>query len=60
MGYGEGFVRPTGDILHLDKMEVFQPIVHQVKKGNPDFRNGGTAFGVGLIFGYECLLHSAL
>ena len=57
LGYGEGFVRPAGNILHLDKMEVFQPIVQQVRKENPDFRNGGTTFGVGLIFGYECLLH---
>ncbi|OEU08482.1 hypothetical protein FRACYDRAFT_249870 [Fragilariopsis cylindrus CCMP1102] len=57
LGYGEGFVRPAGKILHLDKMEVFKPIVKQVRKENPDFRGGGTIFGVGLLFGYQCLLH---
>ena len=59
LGYGEGFVRPAGKILHLDKMEVFKPIVKQVRKENPDFRGGGTIFGVGLLFGYQCLLHGA-
>jgi hypothetical protein len=57
MGYGEGFVRPSGNILHLDKMEVFQKMVQQVRKENPNFRGGGTTFGVGLLFGYQCLLH---
>tara|TARA_B110001450_G_scaffold238438_1_gene245443 strand:+ start:429 stop:983 length:555 start_codon:yes stop_codon:yes gene_type:complete len=57
LGYGEGFVRPTGNILHLDKMEVFKPMLKQVRKENPDFRGGGTIFGVGLLFGYQCLLH---
>lgn len=57
LGYGEGFVRPTGNILHLDKMEVFKPMVKRVRKENPDFRGGGTIFGVGLLFGYQCLLH---
>jgi hypothetical protein len=57
LGYGEGFVRPSGDILHLDKMEVFQKMVQQVKQANPKFRGGGSTFGVGLLFGYQCLLH---
>eukprot|EP00527_Entomoneis_sp_CCMP2396_P005675 CAMPEP_0198149294 /NCGR_PEP_ID=MMETSP1443-20131203/45908_1 /TAXON_ID=186043 /ORGANISM="Entomoneis sp., Strain CCMP2396" /LENGTH=213 /DNA_ID=CAMNT_0043814281 /DNA_START=111 /DNA_END=749 /DNA_ORIENTATION=+ len=59
LGYGEGFVRPAGDILHLDKMEVFQKMVDAVKAENPDFRGGGTTFGVGLLFGYQCLLHGS-
>jgi len=57
LGYGEGFVRPAGEILHLDKMEVFKKMVDQVKTENDDFRGGGTTFGVGLLFGYQCLLH---
>jgi hypothetical protein len=57
LGYGEGFVRPSGNILHLDKMEVFQKMVQQVREDNPNFRGGGTTFGVGLLFGYQCLLH---
>jgi len=57
LGYGEGFVRPAGNILHLDKMEVYKPIVKQVRRENPDFSGGGTIFGVGLLFGYQCLLH---
>jgi len=60
LGYGEGFVRPAGNILHLDKMEVYKPIVKQVRRENPDFSGGGTIFGVGLLFGYQCLLHGAL
>ena len=60
LGYGEGFVRPSGDILHLDKMEVFQKMVQQVKQDNPKFRGGGSTFGVGLLFGYQCLLHGRI
>ncbi|CAB9504781.1 expressed unknown protein [Seminavis robusta] len=59
LGYGEGFVRPNGDILHLDKMEVFSKMVKQARRDNPDFRGGGNTFGVGLLFGYQCLLHGA-
>jgi len=57
LGYGEGFVRPSGDILHLDKMEVFKPQVLKCKAENPTFNGGGTTFGVGLLFGYQSLLH---
>ena len=57
LGYVEGFVRPSGEILHLDKMEVFKKMVQQVREENPEFRNGGTTFGVGLLSGYQCLLH---
>lgn len=59
LGYGEGFVRPSGSLLHLDKVEMFKPIVKQVKKESPDFRGGGTIFGVSLILGYQMLLHGA-
>lgn len=57
LGYGEGFVRPAGYILHLDKMEVFQKMVTKVRRDDPQFRGGGSTFGVGLLFGYLCLLH---
>jgi len=99
LGYVEGFVRPTGNILHLDKMEAYQPILNRakrqyqrqyelatnVKKNNNDNINkdvdqstaasasvsssepppppppilylGGISFGVGLLMGYQCLLH---
>lgn len=57
LGYGEGFIRPSGDLLHLDKMEVFKKMVDKIKAENPDFRGGGTTFGVGLLFGYQMLLH---
>ena len=58
LGYVEGFVRPAGQILHLDKMEVFKPIVEKAKKQAPDsFDFGGISFGVGLLMGYRCLLH---
>jgi hypothetical protein len=32
LGYVEGFIRPGGKILHLDKMEVFQPVLKRAKK----------------------------
>lgn len=58
LGYVEGFFRPGGKILHLDKMEVFQPMVQRVKRQQPDSLNfGGVSFGIGLLLGYKCLLH---
>lgn len=54
LGYVEGFVRSP--ILHLDKMQVFAKSVQQCRDENPDFRNGGTTLGVGLLLGYQCLL----
>lgn len=55
LGYVEGFSRPG--ILHLDKMEVFRPMVKQARRDNPNFRGGGSVFGVGLLVGFACLLH---
>lgn len=60
LGYVEGFVRPTGDILHMDKMQVFSKIVQQTRNENPqEFKGGGTIFGPGLLVGYLCLLFGA-
>lgn len=58
LGYVEGFLRPSGNILHLDKMQVFKPMTEKVKRqvpGSLDF--GGVSFGLGLLMGYKCLLH---
>lgn len=58
IGYVEGFLRPGGKILHLDKMEVWKKAVDRARKENPDgYKNGGNVFGVGLLLGYLCLLH---
>ena len=58
LGYVEGFVRPTGNLLHVDKMEVFRKIVKQCRQENPhEFKGGGTFLGVGLLMGYLCMLH---
>jgi hypothetical protein len=58
LGYVEGFVRPAGQILHLDKMQVFQPVVERVKAQVPNSLDfGGVSFGIGLLMGYKCLLH---
>jgi hypothetical protein len=57
LGYVEGFIRPTGSLLHLDKMEVFRPMVKRVRLENPSFNGGGTILGVGLLLGYMCVLH---
>jgi hypothetical protein len=58
LGYCEGFLRPGGKVLHLDKMEVFKKTVKLTAKQNPEeFRGGGTLLGVGQLMGYLCLLH---
>ena len=58
IGYVEGFVRPGGRILHLDKMEVWKKAVRLAREENPEgYRDGGNAFGVGFLLGYLCLLH---
>ena len=58
IGYCEGFVRPVGGILHLDKMEIFRPmVVRALRENRGEFRGGGTLLGIGLILGYICLLH---
>ena len=58
LGYVEGFLRPGGTIVHLDKMQVFRKMVLQARKDNPEeFKQGGTLFGVGLLLGYICLLY---
>mmetsp|Transcript_4337 Transcript_4337/g.7579 ORF Transcript_4337/g.7579 Transcript_4337/m.7579 type:complete len:253 (-) Transcript_4337:11-769(-) len=58
IGYVEGFLRPGGQIIHLDKMEVWKKAVDRARKENPDgYKNGGNVFGVGLVLGYLCLLH---
>jgi hypothetical protein len=57
MGYVEGFVRPSGDILHLDKMEVFKKMVKRARNEEPTMDFGGVSQAVGLILGYKCLFH---
>jgi len=49
----------AGDLLHLDKIEVFKKSVKQAKQENPDgfVSSGGTKLGIGLLLGYRCLLH---
>ena len=54
--------RPSGNILHIDKMEIFQPSLKRAKQEvttkNPGaFDFGGISFGIGLVMGYRCLLH---
>lgn len=57
MGYVEGFVRPAGEILHLDKMEVWKPMVKKARNEAPSMDFGGVSFAIGLLLGYQCLLH---
>ncbi|KAI2499527.1 DNA-directed DNA polymerase [Fragilaria crotonensis] len=58
LGYCEGFLRPGGSVLHLDKMEVFKKMIKTASIENPgEFRGGGTLLGVGQLLGYLCLLH---
>jgi hypothetical protein len=64
LGYVEGFIRPSGRILHLDKMEIFQPMINKVRDQAPPSSSsssplsfGGVSFGLGMVMGYRCLLH---
>jgi len=58
LGYCEGFVRPAGNILHVDKLEVWKKALDRAKKENPEgFKNGGQVFGVSLLLGYLTMLH---
>lgn len=60
LGYVEGFLRPTQpQLLHLDKMEIFQPVLERVRRARPGSLNfGGINIGLGLMMGYRCLLHA--
>eukprot|EP00536_Pseudo-nitzschia_multiseries_P004822 jgi/Psemu1/253971/estExt_Genewise1Plus.C_840027 len=60
LGYVEGFLRPTQpELLHLDKMEIFQPVMERVQRAKPGSLNfGGVSIGLGLLMGYRCLLHA--
>lgn len=57
IGYCNGFIRPVGQILHMDKMEVFKPALVRARAENPEFTSGGTVFGVGLLLGCLCLTY---
>lgn len=61
LGYVEGFLRPTQPkLLHLDKMEIFQPVLERVKRTHPNTLNfGGVNIGLGLLMGYRCLLYAS-
>lgn len=41
--------------MHLDKMEVFKKGLELARSEYPDFRNGGTPFGIGLLIGCLCV-----
>lgn len=60
LGYVEGFLRPTQPkLLHLDKMEIFQPVLERVRRSHPQTLNfGGINIGLGLLMGYRCLLYA--
>lgn len=58
LGYVEGFIRPAGQILHLDKMEIFQPQLQKAREQNPgSLQFGGVGIGLGVLMGYRCLLY---
>ena len=58
LGYCNGFIRPTGKILHLDAMQVFKTSLQTAAATNKDFqRCGGTIFGIGLLLGCLCFRH---
>lgn len=57
LGYVEGFIRPSGKIIHVDKLEVWKKSLDRAKKENPTgFQNGGQVFGVSLLLGYKVMV----
>jgi hypothetical protein len=57
LGYCEGFVRPAGNILHVDKIEVWKKALDRAKEENPEgFKNGGQVLGISLLLGYISML----
>ena len=57
LGYIEGFIRPTGSILHADKMEIFKTALNSARAREEAFSGGGTFLGPGLLIAFVCLLH---
>ena len=57
LGYVEGFIRPAGQILHADKMEIFKAALSSARISGGSFSGGGTFLGPGLLVAYVCLLH---
>lgn len=57
LGYIEGFIRPSGKILHADKMEIFKGALNSARREKDAFRGGGTFLGPGLLIAFVCLLH---
>ena len=57
-GYIEGFIRPVGNILHADKMEIFKSALNSARREDEkSFSGGGTFLGPGLLIAFVCLLH---
>jgi hypothetical protein len=57
LGYCEGFIRPSGKILHVDKLEVWKKAIDKARKENPQgFKNGGQVFGISLLLGYKAMM----
>lgn len=57
LGYIEGFIRPSGKILHADKMEIFKNALFSARREEQTFSGGGTFLGPGLLIAFVCLLH---
>lgn len=57
LGYIEGFIRPSGKILHADKMEIFKSALNSARREEQAFSGGGTFLGPGLLIACVCLLH---
>jgi len=57
LGYVEGFIRPGGKILHVDKMEMFRPTLKRTQKSNPTIFTPSVSARVGLLLGLLAFLH---
>lgn len=61
LGYCEGFFRPTGNIVQIEKLIVWKDALNKAKKiiDPSSFQShAGNTFGVSLLVGYIALLHA--
>jgi len=60
LGYCEGFFRPTGSIVQIEKLIVWKDGLLKAKQLDPSSfqAHAGNTFGISLLVGYMALLHA--
>ena len=60
LGYCEGFLRPTGSIVQIEKLIVWKDALNKAKQMDPSSfqAHAGNTFGISLLVGHLALLHA--